>query len=101
MHSHGTWKRVGQNRNGVPYHEEAWEQVGVDWGNGTKPIVMWHRDAEHVVFKVPAGKHWSSLLEPSVSHPGNFVVGKIIDEGDGRIEVEELFEMPISARGRK
>lgn len=76
----------------------GWEQIGIDWDNA-KPIEIWHKSKEYVVFKVPGGKHWSSILEPSVSHPGSYVICKLIaDQGDTLI-TEELFSMPLSKRG--
>jgi len=101
-----TWKQVGQNRNGVPYSEPAWEQQGVDHGNGTKPILLWYIDREHVVFKIPSGKHWASLLQPSVSHPGHFHVARLVEDiggYDGHARVirsEHMFDMKVSAKGR-
>ena len=84
-----TWRKKGA----------GWEQVGVDWGNA-KPIEIWHRDGnDHVVFKIPGGKHWSSILAPSVSHPGLYVVAKIIEDRGDILITEQLFEMPLSKRG--
>jgi len=99
----GFWKRVKHTSiSGAEYKGgDAWEQAGVDWGNGSKAIVIWFRSKEHVVFKVPAGKHWASITSPSVSHPGSYVVCRIIgDDSEDQIRTEELFQMPVSERGR-
>jgi hypothetical protein len=75
---------------------------GIDWES--RPITVWHRTKQHIVFKIPSGKHWESILNPSVSHPGQYLVCEIILEDTTgeveRLEVNELFAMPLSSRGR-
>ena len=82
---------------------------GIDWES--RPITVWHRTEEHIVFKIPAGKHWESILNPSVSHPGRYLVCEITelaparseaerDLGRERLTVRGLFEMPLSSRGK-
>jgi hypothetical protein len=101
-----TWRyRKHSAISTAAYHDGgSWEQHGVDWGNGTKPILLWHKggrgDERFVVFKVPAGKHWQSITSPSVSHPGSFLVQRLVEEReDGNTLItEELFEMPITKR---
>ena len=98
-----TWRRVATTTNGTAYNGEAWEQVGVDHGNGSKPIVLWYRNHDYVVFKIPAGKHWRSLLEPSVSHPGHYHVARLVSDDvvGKRFGTEHLFDMPISTKGKE
>lgn len=85
------WRYTGPTR--------GWEQAGVDWDNA-KPIEIWHRSLHYVVFKVPGGKHWRSILEPSVSHPGSYVFCKILEDQVDTLITEELLVAPLSKRGR-
>jgi hypothetical protein len=75
--------------------------VGIDWES--RPVTVWHRTPSHIVFKIPSGKHWESILNPSVSHPGHYLVCEIVSaEQAGELErliVSELFSMPLSKRG--
>jgi hypothetical protein len=81
---------------------------GIDWESS--PITVWHREGDYLVIKIPSGKHWESILNPSVSHPGRYLVTEIEDvlvpatssaTGSERLRVRALFEMPLSARGAK
>jgi hypothetical protein len=102
-----TWKHVYRtSQTGSEYQGGAgsYEQVGADWGNGTKPIVLWHLDHEWVVFKVPAGKYFRNINDRQASSPGCFVVCKLVDKSGLKPDVircEELFQMPVSAQGQK
>jgi hypothetical protein len=78
---------------------------GIEWNNGTKPILVWHQDKTNIVFKIPSGSHWSGRGSSS-SHPGQYLVTEIIgiwepdEQGITRARVKTMFTMPVSARGR-
>ncbi len=74
------------------------------------PITVWYEDKDYMVFKIPAGKHWESILANSVSHPGQYLVTRKEEAGwqppyaqpENRYYlVTELFSMPLSSRGRQ
>jgi hypothetical protein len=96
-----TWKHLPHNSiTGARYQgdEGGWEQFGVEWGNSTKPIVVWHKDAEYVVFKVPAGRYFRNIADRQHSTPGCFVVCQLIEDKGDTLITEELFTMPVSKR---
>lgn len=76
---------------------------GVDLSNGRKPIEVWHREGDYIVFKVPAGKSWVSRGNQQ-SVPARFKFCRIIHyfphNREEQLEVEQLFEMPVSRHGR-
>jgi hypothetical protein len=86
------------------------EFPGVDFSNGTRPILVWHDRGDNVVFKIPAGKCWSGYGESFRSVPGRYLVcryvgdpvdrGTATESGMRSARVEKLFEMPVSERGR-
>jgi hypothetical protein len=102
-----TWKYVySRSETGAVYQGGAgsWEQHSADWGNGTKPIVLWHLDGEYAVFKVPAGRYFRNITDRQASTPGQYVVCRILDKRGPNPDVlitEELFTMPVSEQGRK
>lgn len=81
---------------------------GVDHGNGSKPLLLWHLSRRYFVVKVPSGKGWKDRLNPSVSTPGYFIVCELVEFDDGRqvgeelvgrLVGDELFQMPVSKGG--
>jgi hypothetical protein len=74
---------------------------GVDFGNGSKPIKVWHRTETHIVFKVPAGKHWVGRGMAQASHPGEYIVCEYVADQDheGYILTDVLFRMAVSEKG--
>lgn len=102
-----TWKHVRHtSQTGAKYQGEdgSWEQSSVDWGNGTKPIQLWHLEKEYAVFKVPAGKYFRNILDRQASSPGCFVVCQVLDKrgpGPDTLITEELFIMPVTEQGKK
>lgn len=88
-----------------PQGEAAFYQI--DWESS--PITVWFENDTHIVFKIPAGRHWESIINNSVPHPGKYLVCEIDSvvrrpespKGDRRLLVKELFQMPISNRGRQ
>jgi hypothetical protein len=77
----------------------------LDFDNA-QPITVWFENGEHIVFKIPGGRHWKSILETSVSHPGQYMVTRIEEEEEPPsspvlrpdvryLRVRELFSMPL------
>jgi hypothetical protein len=59
-------------------------QSGVDYGNGSKAIEVVstrYEEGELVYFtvKVPGGKHWAGNYRPQASHPGRYLVFRVLE----------------------
>lgn len=84
------------------YPDDTAKQHGVNYDNAT-PIKVWKRaidpkdgTTEMIVFKIPGGKHWVGRGMPMASHPGQFLVTRVVSNpASDRFELEHLFEMPL------
>lgn len=79
---------------------------GIDFGNGSKPIKVWAEsrfsDERYIVLKVPSGTHWASITQGTVSHPGQYIFGRIDNVAESGLEhIIILLECAVSERGRK
>jgi hypothetical protein len=100
------------NRNSNPYRAELREDgtaifPGVEFNNGSQPIVIWQETKTHIVFKIPGGKHWSGHGMQS-SYGAKFLVAELPaepgwtdEDGTRHLTVNKLFDMPVSKRGRR
>lgn len=80
------------------------EFPGINWSNGTKPIVVWEETKTHVVLKFPPSKVWTGYGMPWKYKPAEFMVTEIIEAGAGdgterRMRLREVLTMPVSKRG--
>ena len=67
---------------------EGAQHFGVNHGNGAKPMEVVacstpigdHADgATYLTLKVPGGKHWASVMDTQASHPGSYIVLKVLE----------------------
>lgn len=86
------------DRRGDASGEVELRAYGVDFGNGSNPLIVWSRNAETIAIKVPSGSHWAGRGS-TVSHPGYYIIGKVLEETETSVKIERLLEMPLTARG--
>ena len=75
---------------------------GIDYSNGSRPIVVVSQMRDLVVVKIPGGKHFSGRGTQS-SHPATYNVFALLEEQPARRDARffwamELVEFPVRSR---
>lgn len=70
---------------------------GVDYSNGSRPILIVDETEFVVVVKIPGGKHWNGLYQPRANHPGVYLVLAKLEPADvdGWQWVGQIAEFPV------
>lgn len=55
---------------------------GVDYGNGSRPLLVWKRTRDYLVMKSPGGKYWSGIGMQAYG-PARFNVFRILEQPAG------------------
>ena len=63
---------------------------GIDYSNGSKPLLIVHETRRALVVKVPGGKHFASMGHQA-SHPAEYMV--LLKLPDGK--VMEIISTPV------
>jgi hypothetical protein len=86
------------------------EFLGVNMGNGTTPIRIWHEEEVNLVLNIPGGKHWTGRGMDWASHPDEYLVtefdvtatpGEPDRYGNRHANVQVMFTMPLTSPKEK
>ena len=74
---------------------------GVDFSNGSKPLLVIKRTKSVLVMKVPGRKVWNGRFSPNRYAPAEYIVYKILRESGRSLTLERIVDFPCSVKAAK